>query len=207
MPSEALSPFVIGAEQTQILGDDGASAESFARCRALVCANALDPAFLATLQKVSRRAQFAPDVVEGVGHREIETPNLAGRALTLALKRTNLLRWIEETTRCGPLGGIDGRVAQPRPIVGHRLRWHDDLNVPGRRLAITINLSEQAYEGGMFELRSAATKEALLQYRHAAPGSVLIFSVAPGLDHRVLPLTSGGPRRVYVGWFLQGEQA
>jgi hypothetical protein len=206
MPSKELSPFVIGAERTQVLGDGGASAESFAQCRAIMCPKALDPPFLTTLLKITRAAQFAPDPVDRVGQREIETPNIAGAALTLALRRSNLIRWIEETTQCGPLGSIDGCVAQIRPVAGHGLRWHDDLNTPERRLAITIDLSEQTYEGGLFELRLAKTKEVLLRFRHAMPGSALIFDVSPGLDHRVLPLTSGGPRRVYAGWFLKRKQ-
>jgi hypothetical protein len=206
MPSKEHSPFVIGAERTQVLGDGSASAESFARCHAIDCAKALDPLFLAMLLKVSGKAQYTPDPVGRLGHREIETPNLAGTALTLALRRSNLIRWIEETTQCGPLGSIDGRVAQIRPAAGHRLHWHDDLNDPGRRLGITIDLSEQPSEGGLFELRLAKTKEVLLRFRHAGPGSVLIFDVSPGLDHRVLPLTSGGPRRVYAGWFLKRKQ-
>ena len=203
---KALSPFVIGAERTQVHGDGGASAESFVRCRAMVCPQALDPLLLATLLKVCRTAHFATDPVDRVGHREIEIPHLAGAALTLALRRSNLIRWIEETTQCGPLGSIDGRLAQIRPAAGHHFRWHDDLNHPGRRLGITIDLSERPYEGGLFELRRAKTGEVLLRFRHAAPGSALIFEVSPGLHHRVLPLTSGGPRRVYAGWFLNSGQ-
>lgn len=206
MPSQELSPLVIGAERTQVLGDGGASAESSARCHAIVCPKALDPLFLAMLLKVSGTAQFAPDPVDRVGHRELETPNLAGAALTLALRQSNLIRWIEETTQCGPLGSMDGRLAQVRPAAGHGLGWHDDLNDPRRRLGITIDLSEQPYEGGLFELRLAKTKEVLLRFRHAAPGTALIFEVSPGLQHRVLPPTSGGPRRVYAGWFLKRKQ-
>lgn len=206
MPSQELSPFVIGAESTRLRDDGGESAASFARCRAMVCPQALDPPLLAMLLEVFRTARFTPDPVDRVGRREIETPHLAGAALTLALARPNFFRWIEEATQCGPLGAIDGRVTQLRAAEGHGLRWHDDRNDPRRRLGITIDLSEQPYEGGLFELRLGKTREVLLRFRHAAPGTALIFDLAPGLEHRVRPLTSGGPRRVYAGWFFTGAQ-
>lgn len=206
MPRVEPSPFVIGATQTWIRDHGCMAAASFARCRAIHCSSALDPAFLATLSKLCRQARFVSDVVEHIGHRELETPNLAGAALTLALNRANLMQWIEETTQCGPLKAVGGHVVQTRPVVGDQLSWHNDLNDAERCLAITINLSEQPYAGGLFELGVAATREVLLRHRHVAPGSALLFEVAPGLVHRVLPLTSGGPRRIYTGWFLRSRQ-
>ena len=206
MGSDRLALFVIGAMQTRICLDAGEAAESFAQHRALVCNGVLDPPFLATLQKICGRAQFTSDEVEGVGHREIEVPPRAGGALTLALKRANLLRWIQDVTRCGPIRSVEGRVVQTHPNAQDQLLWHNDLNDPRRRLAITIHLGVQPYEGGMFELRVAKTGEILLRHRHLEPGSALILDVARGLEHRLLPVTSGGPRRVYAGWFLESAE-
>jgi hypothetical protein len=207
MPAGDPSPFTIGASRTLIGDDQGRAAESFARRSAFHCAGALDPAFMAMLSKICQRAQFAPDVVDKVGHRELETPNIAGAALTLALKRASLMRWIEDATGCGPLDSIGGRVARMRPGADDHLAWHNDLNEPGRRLAITINLSRQPYEGGEFELRAVATGEVLLRHKHDEPGSALVFDVSPRLEHRVLPVTAGGPRLVYAGWFTRGKKA
>lgn len=147
------------------------------------------------------------DSVEGLGDREVESPQRAGGAITLALKRAGLMRWIEEATGCGPLVRVDGRVVQARANNHDQLVWHDDLNEPERRLAVTVNLSEAPYEGGRFELRHAGTKEMLTEHLHDAPGALLIFEVARELEHRVLPVTSGGPRRVYTGWFFREAAA
>jgi hypothetical protein len=198
--------FSVGAMETQLLGDESAAAEGFARHHAIVCGTVLEPALLAVLMKICGRAQFVSDDVAGLGHREVETPTRAGGALTLALKRANLLRWIERVTGCGTLRSVSGRVVQTRPNVHDRLLWHDDLQEPWRRLAITINLSERSYDGGMFELRRAGSDTVLTQHAHVGPGSALIFDVARGLEHRLLPITSGGPRRVYAGWFLTREE-
>ena len=111
--------------------------------------------FLALLFDVLARAEFRSDRVEGLGHREIEKPALAGRAISLALNRRTLLDWIATVAKCGRLGSVEGRVVQTALRPDDRLRWHDDLEDTGtqRRLGITIGLSNQAYDGGLFELR------------------------------------------------------
>jgi hypothetical protein len=42
----------------------------------------------------------------------------------------------------------------------------------------------------------------LRRFKHDQPGTALVFEVRPQLEHRVLPLTAGGPRRVFTGWFI-----
>lgn len=198
-------PFVIGTTQTLICGDPGAAAKNFACHRAIACVGALEPSFLAKLLNICNQAQFVADAVENLGHREVETPAIAGGALTLALQRSNLLRWIEAATHCGSLRSASGRVVQALPGGRDQLVWHNDMSDMQRRLAITINLTEQPYEGGTFELRSAKSTALLLQHRHLKLGSVLIFDIGRSLEHRILPLISGGPRRIYTGWFLKGD--
>ena len=65
-----------------------------------------------------------------------------------------------------------------------------------------IDLADRRYQGGRFELRRKGESDPLLVFEHAAPGSLLIFAVRDDLEHRVTPVTGGGPRRVYSGWFL-----
>ncbi|MDF7775492.1 2OG-Fe(II) oxygenase, partial [Sphingomonas sp. AOB5] len=102
----------------------------------------------------------------------------------------------------GPLVGAEGPVAQTRVGGGDTIGWHNDLGNPHRRLAIIVNLSDDPFEGGEFELEHVPTGTMLARHRHTGPGSTLIFTVAKGLRHRVLPITAGGPRRVFAGWFL-----
>lgn len=199
------APVIIGTSHTRVTDETGPAADSFARWRAIAFSNVLDPPLTETLLRVSDRSTFVADVVEGLGHREVEAPARAGAAITLALKRPNLLRWIEAVTGCGPLGEVDGRLAQARPGGLDQLTWHDDMIDRGRRLAITINLTDRPYEGGEFELRAKGSDAVLLRHRHVRPGSALLFEVAPGLEHRVLPVLSGGPRRVYAGWFFRAQ--
>ena len=82
------------------------------------------------------------------------------------------------------------------------LDWHDDLHDTSRRLAIIVNLSDRPFAGGQFQLRRKGESELLLRHNHPQAGSVLIVAVRPELEHRVTPVSDGGPRRIYAGWFL-----
>jgi len=194
-------PFILGAAHTHIAQQQPPEAR-FAQTRAMLCRDAIEPGFFEAIRRLITRAEFVPEMVERVGDREIETPDRAGRALSLALRRAQFMQWISATTGCGSISSVEGRVVQTRSGSSQELRWHDDLNDARRRLAITLDLSDSPYEGGDFELRHKKTREVLFRHRHTSPGSVLIFSIAADLEHRVLPVMSGGPRRVYAGWFV-----
>lgn len=194
--------FRIGAAATVLLQPPEALRERFARNRALECPEMLDPQLLAIMLRQLDTAGFAPQHVHKIGDRELETPARVGPALRLALQRRDLFDWLDRATGCGPLEQISGRVVQARAGEDHQLTWHDDREETRRRLAITINLSTAPYEGARFEIRRKKTHEPLFAHRHTAPGTALIFDVAHDIQHRVLPVTSGGPRRVFTGWFM-----
>ena len=195
--------FVVGAYQTLLLAAPEALAGEFAKRRAIACTGAIEPDLLSSLMRLCRDGAFTSDEVAGLGHREVESPQRAGRVISLALKRGALLSWLEAMAGCGSLRNVEGRVVRALANNHDQLLWHDDLDEPRRRLAITINLSAQLYEGGLFELRDKRTHDVLATHLHLEPGTALIFDVARDIEHRVLPVTSGGPRCVYTGWFFK----
>lgn len=201
LPLPASQPFRIGTSTT-LLSAPRVFDAGFAADQALVCHAALDDALLALVQRLVMQAEFMPEPVENIGHREMETPGLGASALTLALRRPPFLRWIEALTQCGPIRTVKGRIAQTRAGTPQALGWHDDLNDGRRRLAITIDLSPARYEGGLFELCHKSTREVIFRHQHSRPGTALIFRIAPHLVHRLQVVTAGGPRRVYTGWFM-----
>lgn len=184
------------------LPDAGIARAEFARRRALVWPDALGGALLQRLMTACDKAQFVSDPVDGLGHREIERGSPAGPAIGLALRRAPLFRWLEWVTDCAPIASVEGRVVQTWPCAGDELLWHDDMNDGGvRRLGVTIALGREAYSGGAFEMRPVGQRVPSFRWLHDRPGTALIFEVSPRLEHRVRPLTAGGPRRVYTGWF------
>lgn len=195
----------IGAGTTDIVPDTDACAE-FAAMRSLVCCDAIAPEVFAGLVRLLGRSAFVSNTVSGMGHREIEAPERVGTAIRLLLNRAPLFRWLEAVTGCDGIATADGRVVQTHARPGDELVWHDDMeadrDAAPRRLGITIALDSPAYTGGEFEMRRVRPHETLRRFRHDAPGTALIFEVAPDLEHRVLPLLAGGPRRVFTGWFI-----
>lgn len=199
--------FRIGITGTELLQPPEAALAGFAGTRTLECREALDPALLALVMRQLDQGDFEPQHVEKIGHREIESGSRAGAGLMLALKRRNLLDWLERVTGCGPLGAVTGVVTQARAGATHQLGWHDDREDIRRKLAVTINLGTAPYEGGLFEIRRKITREPLFEHRHTEPGTALIFQVSPDIQHRIHPITAGGPRRIFAGWFLAAEGA
>ena len=199
----------VGPSTTSILIDPSEAAEQFSRTKALQLTSLFEPQFLATLMRLSAAAPFR-DGDRGAhvpGFREVEaSPQRAGRVMNLALARPVLLRWLEQATGCAQLDSIAGRLTQTLNRPGDQLIWHDDADgrSTGRRLAIVINFSTEPYTGGEFQLRHK-TGERLFQHHYTELSSAIIFRVDPAFEHRVLPLTAGGPRRVFAGWFCEGE--
>lgn len=177
--------------------------QAFMQSHVLVFPNILESRLRQLLDGLSGKASFIAQSVPKLGERRVEAPPaLIGKALRATLKRPNMLQFLEDITGCGPLADIEGEVAEFSPQPLEELDWHDDRNVPARRLAITINLDDTLYEGGTFEMRTKHSKEPLIRHTHRDIGTALIFRVSAELEHRVHPVTAGGPRRVFAGWFL-----
>lgn len=195
----------IGQTETALPADEARDRAIFAEQRALVLPQAFAPQLLLRLRMLSQVGRFVSNDVEALGHREIESPPLAGKAIELLLSRPAMFRWLERITACGPISRVDGAIARTHASPQDRLDWHDDLNHPeaaSRRLAITIALDDLNYEGGLFELRRVGGTDSLFTFKHEKAGTAVIFEVSERLEHRVLPMTGGGPRVVYAGWFI-----
>ena len=212
MPAEARPNIVvadaiaIGSGATRI--DDAPAVLARARAAfddasALTLPAALEPAFLRTILAICRRGPFVPEHIGRIGWRTVEERDAAGAALRFALERPAFVRWLEAATGCETLRRLAGLVAEIGADTGQELGWHNDLHEGAldRRLAVTIHLSDEPYDGGVFEMRDEASGRLLVQEGALPPGSVMLFRIDNRLRHRVTPVTSGGPRRVFAGWY------
>jgi len=195
--------FTIGASSTEVLEDPEPYRTQFSRAHAIVVRGCFEPALLDKLLQRCRETSFSVDDANGLGNREVESPQRVGAALNLLLGRSTLLGWLEAVTGHRPLVRAAGRLVQARANGADHLTWHDDHDLPGRKLGMVISLCEADYDGGIFEMRRKGTVEPLCTYKHETAGSALIFDIDRTLEHRVTPVTAGGPRRVYAGWFMQ----
>ncbi len=200
-----IAPIQISRNAAKIISKPEDFQNHFAEFQSIYIPDFLAPDLLALILQGIASAPFKPNTVDRLGNREIEESRNLGRALSFSLRRPALFEWLSAVTKCGKLVNIDGQLAQAIAGRNHALDWHDDQVETQRRLAITINLTETAYEGGLFELRRTNTHELLQTHRHEQLGGALIFAVKPELEHRISPIISGGPRRVFTGWFY-GEE-
>ena len=98
--------------------------------------------------------------------------------------------------------GFVGSVYRLVPGKDHRDSWHDDVD--GNRLAaLTINLSQEEFEGGELEMRQNGGGEAQWRIANTGPGDGLLFAIAPGLQHRIRPVVGTTPKTALAGWFCR----
>ncbi len=196
------APFQISQFGVSVSGAPEPWREQFDRDCAVSFSGVFAPEYLAKLLERAAQANFADDFVEGIGWRAIESPQRVGKALSLLLHSPALLRWFERATGSEPLRAVAGRLVETRANQKDALGWHGDQDDLTRLLAVVINLSDRPFSGGQFQLRRKGESMPFLTFDHPEPGSMLVFAVRPELEHQVTPVTDGGPRRVYAGWFL-----
>ncbi len=201
------SPIVIDRTRPAIAADPIEWPQTFAEHRALNLRGFIAPPFLSTLQAICARADFQLDPVRDSPHRTREAPDIAGRAITVLISSDEVRAWLENVSMRGPLRHVYGRVLRiPADNLSY-LDWHDDLGTdPNRCLGITIDLNFTDYEGGLFEMREKSG-QVRVRHRHQVPGAALIFDTSPDLEHRLAPVTAGGPRQVFTGWFTSKPKA
>ena len=197
-----MQPFRLGLKDAAILAPPDEARRRFAETPALSFDAVFEPATGAMLVERAAAATFVDDHVTRIGSRAVETPQRVGPAVSMLLNRPGLLQWLEQATGCGTLRAVAGRLVETRANGCDALDWHDDTGDDSRRLAVVINLSDRHFSGGQFQMRRKRDTAPFFTFDHESPGSMLVFAVDPALVHRVTPLTSGGPRRVYAGWFL-----
>lgn len=199
----ARRPFVIDAARTTILVDAADYRAEFRIIPALLLEGIFDPPLLDRLLTRAGTSQFMPNHVADVGYREVADDRSIAAVLSVLLGRPTLARWLETVAGVPPLRGVAGAFAQSQAGAVNGLTWHDDRIDPLRALGVVVNLSREPYEGGTFEMRTKGASRPMLVHHHDKPGMTLIFAVRPDLEHRVTPVTVGGPRQVFAGWFLK----
>jgi Coenzyme PQQ synthesis protein D (PqqD)/2OG-Fe(II) oxygenase superfamily len=160
-----------------------------------------------TATEIARRvesADFYRLEHKGIGVEASMNANATLAWLLLMVNDNRMRAAVETISGSGPLGHFDGRVYRLEPSSEHFDSWHSDL-VDDRRVAMSINLGTEAYEGGSLEIRDRRTGTTT-EARNAEVGDALLFELGEHLEHRVLPVTGDTPRTVFAGWFKGGAE-
>jgi hypothetical protein len=131
---------------------------------------------------------------------KLDDPDLLG-LLHFVMNDAAIVRFVAEVSSTAPTGFV-GSVYRIAPGRGHSDSWHSDVD--GNRLvALTLNLSEEIFEGGELELREVDQPDPLWKIANTGPGDALLFAIAPNLQHRIRPMEGSTPKTALAGWFCR----
>jgi hypothetical protein len=109
------------------------------------------------------------------------------------------LNVIRRITECDEIAGYGGRIyrfADP----GQYDSWHDDVSGSSRLVGMSVNLSPEPYEGGLFRIRRRGSAEIIRELPNTIPGDAIFFRISTDLQHIVTPV-EGIPKTAFAGWF------
>jgi len=160
----------------------------------------LDGSMLRHVQRELARATFVEVHHTSVTPPSIDVcmePNALSGLLELLCNDSGVLRAVESLTGCAPLVRFNGFVYRLTPGTGHYHNWHNDV-LHGRRVAMSINLEAEPYEGGVLMIRE---REHLIeQVDNTGAGDAVLFRIDPMFQHRAAPVTRG-VKTAFAGWF------
>jgi hypothetical protein len=165
----------------------------------------LAPPVLADLQRAIRTARFVETVHEGVSPPSVDVcmePHPAAALLELLCNDPVVFAAVEAVTGCAPLTRFSGFVYRLSPDKGHHHHWHNDL-VHDRRVALSVNLEPEPYEGGVLQIRRRDSGEIIERVENVRPGDAILFRIDAALQHRATPVTAG-IKTAFAGWFRSG---
>jgi len=114
------------------------------------------------------------------------------------------LALVHQITNAGPFSWFGGRVYRLAPGGGHYDSWHDD-NTDGRLVAMSVNLSRNGYEGGVFQMRKRDSPELLVELANTGLGDATLFRVSEHYVHRVTDIRGREARTAFAGWFRAAQ--
>ena len=162
----------------------------------------LDGSMLVQVQRALARARFVEVRHTGVTPPSIDVcmePNPLSAMLELLCNDAVVLRAVEALTGCGPLVRFNGFVYRLLPGTGHHHNWHNDM-LQGRRVAMSINLEADPYEGGVLMIRERESERVVASVENTGAGDAVLFRIDSALQHRATAVTRG-VKTAFAGWF------
>jgi hypothetical protein len=180
--------------------DFQAAQRRFATQHSLRLEGFVDPDLLAALRRALDAAPFRDRTHVGIGTELCLGEGPLSAAMEFLWNAPVLAAAIDRITGCGPIGCFEGRVYRMLPAHGHYDSWHSDVG-EDRRIAMSVNLSVDRYEGGVTEFRHADEAHPFHRIANTGFGDAIIFRIDPSLRHQVTEVTGTVAKTAYAGWF------
>lgn len=171
-------------------------------CSSLRLPGFLQPELAAKLRERLERVWFAENAPRGNGPRHLCPDPAASGQVHVLFNRPPVLRFMEAVTGESPLLGVEGVVRCYDRELLPPLDWHADCGDPTRRVGISIQLSDGAYEGGLLRVRERGSDTVLAEYGRGAPGDAILFRIHPSVEHQAMAVLGEIRRTVFTGWFV-----
>jgi hypothetical protein len=165
----------------------------------------LSGALLAQVQAAIRLATFTEVIHQGVTPPSVDVcmePNPTSALLELLCNDPALFGVVDAIAGCGPLTRFSGFVYRLAPQAGHHHNWHNDL-VQGRKVALSVNLEPEPYEGGLLQIRDRDSERVIEEVENVGAGDAVLFRIDAALQHRATEVTAG-VKTAFAGWFRSG---
>jgi 2OG-Fe(II) oxygenase superfamily len=180
-------------------------AESLRRCferqHYLLLKEFLVPEIISIILPILGRAEYLPAQYNNVGSELRMEPNLAFDTLSFLANDMKLFGLVQTITGCGSIGCFQGRVYKLIPDPLHNFEWHDDLRDASRLVAMSINLTEGMFRGGVLQIREVHSGKITGEVSNTEIGNAVLFRISEDLEHRVTGIEGDTPRISFAGWF------
>jgi hypothetical protein len=162
----------------------------------------LDAELLDFIQLQVDHGEFQERVHEGIAsNKELcLSGNAAFGALLFLMNDEELFQLIQDLTGCERIRCFAGRIYRINPGQGHHDSWHNDIG-EDRLVGMSINLSREAYGGGVLQMRDRDSKEIVGEVDNVGPGDAVIFRLSPRLQHRITEVEGATSKTAFAGWF------
>jgi hypothetical protein len=176
-------------------------AARFERDRVVLLQDFVDGELLASVRQLIGRTAFL-DHSHGRFGLELCLPDNAPASalLHLVLNDPELFRTAKAISGCPPIGCFTGRIYRMVPGAGHYDDWHTDA-LDSRLVGLSVNLSEDAFDGGTFQLRDRGSDRPRCEIANTGLGDAILFAIDPRIEHHVTPVSGSTPKTAFAGWF------
>ena len=170
------------------------------RSHCILLPNFLEESLLREIHQEISKAKFYNRRDKGIAYESCMRKNAVFDYLHFLLNDGPLFEWIQKLTNCGPIRCFKGRLYQMASGKGYYDSWHSDMDGQ-RRIGLSINLSPQIYQGGIFQIRENSSPAKILQMANTGFGNAILFQLSHSLKHCVSAVEGDFPKMAFAGWF------
>lgn len=204
--ASAMPPVIQLTRRGAVSNDAGLAAlhRTFEQQQCARLTGLLEPALAAEIHDQIARGRFREFAHGSVATELRLDEGVCTGLLHFLVNDPQLFRLVESLSGCTGITAFAGRVYRRFPGGRHHDSWHGDVADPRRLIGMSVNLSADVYQGGVFEIREVDTERPLAALPNVGVGDAILFRLSPALEHRVSDVSGTVPKTAFAGWFFAG---